>query len=175
MIGDDAASHLPVVTIYTDGACNPNPGPGGWAAVLLATNQPAKELVGSELDTTNNRMELCAAIEALAALSGPHRIHLHTDSEYLRRGITEWVDAWEQQNWKTARRTNVKNQDLWRRLVENIKRHRITWHWVMGHAGNRWNQVADTLARRALAQVRKTRSASHPTRTWVGKKTAREL
>ncbi len=159
MIGDDATLSLPEVVIYTDGACDPNPGPGGWAAVLLTGRHP-QELVGSERRTTNNRMELRAAIEALAALRGPHRVHLYTDSEYLRRGITEWLPDWERRNWKTSRRTPVKNQDLWRRLAQLMRYHQITWHWVRGHADSYWNTYVDRLARAALAREHGGRNAA---------------
>lgn len=143
---------LPEVVIYTDGACDPNPGPGGWAAVILSAGGPPQALVGSESYTTNNRMELRAAIEALAELRGPHRVHLYTDSEYLRRGITEWLPNWERHNWKTSRRAPVKNQDLWQRLVQLMRQHQVHWHWVRGHARDRWNQYADRLARAARSE-----------------------
>lgn len=151
---DNNSSPLPEVVIYTDGACDPNPGPGGWAAVMLLAGRHPQELVGSERHTTNNRMELRAAIEALAALRGPHRVHLYTDSEYLRRGITEWLPNWEKRNWKTSRHTPVKNQDLWRRLAHLMRHHQIHWHWVKGHAGDCWNQYVDRLARAALSGKR---------------------
>jgi len=153
MVRDDKIPlSFPEVVIYTDGACDPNPGPGGWAAVILLTGRHPQELVGSESHTTNNRMELRAAIEALATLHGPHRVHLYTDSEYLRRGITEWLPNWERQNWKTSRRTPVKNQDLWRRLAQLMRHHQVHWHWIKGHAGDRWNQYVDCLARAALSR-----------------------
>ncbi|MCS7260292.1 MAG: ribonuclease HI [Anaerolineae bacterium] len=147
---DTISASLPEVVIYTDGACNPNPGPGGWAAVILPAGRPPQALVGSENHTTNNRMELRAAIEALAALQGPHRVHLYTDSEYLRRGITEWLPSWERHNWKTSRRAPVKNQDLWRRLAQLMHQHQVHWHWVRGHTEDRWNQYVDRLARAML-------------------------
>jgi ribonuclease HI len=150
MTGDDVDSHLPEVTIYTDGACNPNPGPGGWAAVLLFPGQDPQELVGSEADTTNNRMEIHAATEALASLPVPHRVHLYTDSRYLRQGITEWMPVWEKRNWRTTAGADVKSQDLWRSLASQIKRHRVEWHWTRGHAGNRWNERANNLAQSVL-------------------------
>ena len=167
MNGDGTSSPLPEVTIYTDGACNPNPGPGGWAAVMLFTDREMQELVGSEPDTTNNRMEMRAAIEALAALPGPRRIDLNTDSEYLRRGITEWLPGWEQQNWKTSRRANVKNQDLWRELVRQIERHEVAWNWIKGHSGSYWNRYVDQLARQALSEARKIRRTSRRPRAQV--------
>jgi ribonuclease HI len=148
---DNIPPSLPEVVIYTDGACDPNPGPGGWAAVILRTGHHPQELVGSESHTTNNRMELRAAIEALAALQCPHRVHLYTDSEYLRRGITEWLPNWERRGWKTSRRTPVKNQDLWRQLVQLMRHHQVHWHWVRGYADNRWNKYVDHLARAALS------------------------
>ena len=154
MIGDDTTTALPEVTVYTDGACIPNPGPGGWAAVLLFAGRSPQELVGSELDTTNNRMELRAAIEALAALSGPHRINLYTDSEYLRLGITEWLPDWQRRNWRTTAGASVKNQDLWLKLANELQRHQITWRWTRGHAGHKWNERADHLAQSAIAADR---------------------
>lgn len=141
---------LPEVTIYTDGACNPNPGPGGWAAILLFPDQDPQELVGGEPDSTNNRMELRAALEALLALSGPHRVDLYTDSKYLRQGITEWLPLWEARNWRTTDGTDVKNQDLWRSLAAQLEHHPITWHWTKGHADDKWNERADRLARSAI-------------------------
>jgi ribonuclease HI len=117
---------------------------------MLPTGRRPKKLSGSERYTTNNRMELRAAIEALTALRGPHRVHLYTDSEYLRRGITEWLPNWERRGWKTSRRAPVKNQDLWRRLAQLMRYHQISWHWVKGHAEDHWNQYVDHLARAAL-------------------------
>ncbi len=143
-------SDLPQVTIYTDGACNPNPGPGGWAAVLLCPDRPPQELVGSDPDTTNNRMELQAALEALLSLTEPHQAELYTDSQYLRRGITEWLSRWEERDWQTTAKTDVKNQELWEALAAQLKRHRITWHWTKGHVGDPWNERADALARSAI-------------------------
>ena len=142
---------LPEVEIYTDGACNPNPGPGGWGAVLLTGGggEPV-ELSGGEADTTNNRMELTAAIESLAILSEPHRVILFTDSKYLKRGITEWLARWRHSNWQTAARTAVKNRDLWQDLAAKIEHHTVQWRWLKGHADNRWNERADALARGAI-------------------------
>jgi len=141
---------LPLVRVYTDGACNPNPGPGGWAAILLFPDKEPRELVGGSPDTTNNRMELRAALEALRALPGPHRVKLYTDSRYLRRGITEWLPTWEKRGWRTASNSDVKNQQLWKPLAAEMQRHQVTWHWTKGHAGNKWNERADELARRAI-------------------------
>lgn len=136
----------PRVTVYTDGGCRPNPGPGGWGVVILQEGTPPRELSGAEPETTNNRMELRAAIEALAALDGPHDVELHTDSEYLRRGITEWLSRWRAAGWRTAGKTPVKNRDLWERLSRELERHTVRWRWVKGHAGDRWNERADELA-----------------------------
>lgn len=141
---------LPKVTIYTDGACNPNPGPGGWAAVILFPNQEPLELVGGEPNTTSNRMELKAALEALLSLAAPHRVHLYTDSDYLKSGITEWLPLWEKRNWQTKEKTDVKNQMFWQPLATQLERHHITWHWVKGHAGDQWNERVDFLARSAI-------------------------
>jgi ribonuclease HI len=139
---------LPHVTIYTDGACSPNPGPGGWAA-LLRTGDAEKELSGGEPDTTNNRMELTAALRALQALKKPCRVELYTDSEYLKRGITEWLPGWRARGWK--RKDGVlKNVELWQALDGELKRHRVSWHWVRGHAGQRENERVDRLARQAI-------------------------
>ncbi len=145
---------MPRVTIYTDGACNPNPGPGGWAAVLLFPDQDAQELVGSVPDTTNNRMELRAALEGLRALPDPHQVHLYTDSQYLRQGITEWLPRWEERGWQTVAKKSVKNQDLWQELATELQRHRTTWHWTKGHAGDEWNERADHLAHSAIPRPR---------------------
>lgn len=139
-------SNLPTLTIYTDGGCNPNPGPGGWAAILLHPDQEPLELYGSELKTTNNRMELRAATEALAFLEQPHKIELWTDSSYLKRGITQWLPEWKRRNWMTSTKQAVKNQDLWLLLSAEQQRHEISWQWVKGHAGNKWNERADALA-----------------------------
>jgi ribonuclease HI len=140
-------SSLPAVTIYTDGACSPNPGPGGWAAILLRPDGEATELCGAEPTTTNNQMELRAAVEALQALPGPHHITLYTDSEYLRQGMTEWLPAWERRGWQTAERKPVKNLALWQDLAAAVRRHHIDWRWVKGHTGDPWNERADALAR----------------------------
>ncbi|MCB1836688.1 MAG: ribonuclease HI, partial [Alcanivoracaceae bacterium] len=130
------------VTIYTDGACRGNPGPGGWGAVLQY-GEHQRELYGGERDTTNNRMELTAALQALEALREPCEIDLTTDSEYVRKGITEWLPAWKKRNWKTADRKPVKNADLWQALEQAAARHRVRWHWVKGHSGHNGNEQAD--------------------------------
>ena len=148
-ITPDKKTTIPRVTIYTDGACSGNPGPGGWGA-LLRSGKHEKELSGGALETTNNRMELTGAIEALKALKNPCRVQFYTDSEYLRRGITEWIRAWKRKGWKTAGKKPVKNQDLWRELDSVIQQHEIEWHWVRGHAGQRDNERVDKLARDAI-------------------------
>ncbi len=137
------------VEIYTDGACRGNPGPGGWGA-LLVSGPHRRELWGGEPHTTNNRMELRAAIEALAALKRPSRVQLYTDSQYVRNGITEWLPQWKARGWKTADRKPVKNADLWLDLEREIARHEVHWHWVRGHAGHAGNEAADTLANRGI-------------------------
>jgi ribonuclease HI len=147
------------VIIHTDGACSGNPGPGGWAAIL-AFGDREKELKGGELLTTNNRMELMAAIAALEALKRPCRVDLHTDSQYLRNGITSWITKWKQNGWRTADKKPVKNADLWRRLEAALSNHEIRWHWVRGHAGHDINERADALARRAIAEIRNDAEAA---------------
>jgi ribonuclease HI len=137
------------VEIYTDGACRGNPGPGGWGAVLKYGDSE-RELCGGELMTTNNRMELAAAIAALSALREVCEVDLHTDSVYVRSGITQWLAAWKTRGWRTADRKPVKNQDLWQALDEQAARHRVRWHWVKGHSGNAGNERADRLANRGL-------------------------
>jgi ribonuclease HI len=137
------------VEIYTDGACRGNPGPGGWAA-LLRRGAHEKEIHGAEPHTTNNRMELTAVIRALEALHRPVAVSVYTDSEYVRRGITEWIAAWKARGWRTADKKPVKNQDLWERLDELIIPHRIEWHWVPGHAGVEGNERVDRLANHAI-------------------------
>jgi ribonuclease HI len=144
----DSPSEYPHVTIYTDGACSPNPGPGGWAA-LLKFNQQEKTLTGGERQTTNNRMELTAAVEALKALNRPCRIDFYTDSEYLRRGITEWLPGWRRRNWR-RKAGSLANVDLWQSLDQALKNHQISWHWVRGHAGHPQNERVDRLARQAI-------------------------
>jgi ribonuclease HI len=140
------ALQLPNVTIYTDGACNPNPGPGGWAAILLYPGQKPQEMFGSVNQATNNRMELMAAIKALQSLTEPHEVSLHTDSEYLQHGITDWLIQWEKRGWKTAEKKPVKNKDLWQQLSAEMSRHQVDWQWIRGHAGDPWNERADLLA-----------------------------
>jgi ribonuclease HI len=137
------------VEIYTDGACRGNPGPGGWG-VLLLTDETEKELCGGDIATTNNRMELMAAIQALSALNGRCNVILYTDSEYVRRGISEWLPNWKKRGWKTANRKPVKNEDLWRELDDLATEHDIDWRWVKGHAGNLGNERADQLANDGL-------------------------
>lgn len=140
------------IEIYTDGACRGNPGPGGWGA-LLRFNHHEKSLKGAEGDTTNNRMELTAAIMALASLKEACEIDLTTDSQYVRRGITEWVEKWKAKGWRTAGRKPVKNVDLWQRLQKETERHQITWHWVKGHSGHPENELADELANQAIDEM----------------------
>lgn len=137
------------VNIYTDGACKGNPGPGGWGAVLKYGDNE-KQLFGGELETTNNRMELMAAIEALAALTRSCRIILTTDSQYVRKGITEWMAGWKRNGWKTAAKKPVKNADLWQRLDDESQRHDIEWKWVKGHSGHPGNELADELANKGV-------------------------
>jgi len=144
----DASTDRPLVTIHTDGGCDPNPGPGGWAAVLSSGGQQ-HELFGREARTTNNRMELTAAIEALKALKRPCEVQVYTDSQYLRRGITSWVAGWQRNGWRTRSGRPVENQDLWQALLEQVARHDVSWHWVRGHQGDRLNERADALATRA--------------------------
>lgn len=134
-----------VVEIYTDGACKGNPGPGGWGALLVCKGRE-KELCGGEPETTNNRMELTAAWQALAALNKPCQVRLVTDSQYVMQGITQWMSAWKKRNWKTANGQPVKNQDLWQLLDNEVSRHQITWEWVRGHTGHPGNERADQLA-----------------------------
>ncbi len=144
---------LPAVDIFTDGACSGNPGPGGWGAVLRY-NEAEKEISGGAARTTNNRMEMMAAIVALEALKRPARVRLHTDSTYLKDGITKWIHAWKARGWKTANKKPVKNQDLWQRLEAATEPHQVTWFWVKGHAGHPENERADQLARDAIGALR---------------------
>lgn len=137
------------VDIYTDGACSGNPGPGGWGAILISKDA-RKELSGGERLTTNNRMEMMAAIAALEALTRPCSVRLHTDSMYLKDGITKWLQNWKARGWKTADKKPVKNVDLWQRLDEARAKHQVTWHWVRGHNGHDLNEQADALARAAV-------------------------
>jgi ribonuclease HI len=140
------------VVIYTDGACRGNPGPGGWGAVLRY-NGHERRLHGGEVPTTNNRMELMAAIQALETLREPCAIELYTDSNYVRQGLTEWLPQWRRRGWKTADKKPVKNQDLWQRLDLAAARHRIEWHWVKGHSGDPGNELADSLANKGVDEV----------------------
>ncbi len=149
---DDVPGHR-TVDIFTDGACSGNPGPGGWGAILRY-GEVEKELYGGEPATTNNRMELMAAIMALEALKKPVTVRLFTDSEYVKNGITKWIHGWKAKGWLTADRKPVKNVDLWQRLEEAKKQHEIEFHWVRGHAGHPENERADELARRGVADVR---------------------
>jgi len=142
-----------IVEIFTDGACSGNPGPGGWGAVLRY-GAIEKEMNGGEPRTTNNRMELMAAIRAIEAVKRPCKIHLHTDSEYLRQGITTWIHSWKARNWRTADKKPVKNVDLWQRLEAAIETHDVQWHWVKGHSGHVENERADELARLAIRQMK---------------------
>jgi ribonuclease HI len=140
------------VVIYTDGACSGNPGPGGWG-VVLRWNGTVKELHGSDPQTTNNRMELTAAIQALEALNRPSQVRLYTDSTYVLNGITKWVASWERNGWRTSAKKPVKNDDLWRRLVRAMEGHEISWQWVKGHAGDEGNERADELARLGIEEA----------------------
>lgn len=142
------------VRIYTDGACKGNPGPGGWGALLLA-GKHEKELFGGEPETTNNRMELAAVINALASLKGSRTVEVYTDSQYVRNGITEWLAQWRRRGWKTADGKPVKNLDLWQALEQEAARHTVRWHWVKGHAGHDGNERADELANRGVESLGK--------------------
>jgi len=142
-----------IVTIHTDGACSGNPGPGGWGAILHWGDQE-RELNGGEAMTTNNRMELMAAISALEALKRPVTADIHTDSQYLRNGIMQWINNWKRNGWRTASKEPVKNVDLWKRLDAALGQHKVRWHWVKGHAGHDLNERADELAREAIAEMR---------------------
>ena len=141
------------IEIYTDGACRGNPGPGGWG-VLLLYGDHRRTLHGGEPDTTNNRMEMRAAIEALNALKGPREVILHTDSKYVMDGINKWMPAWKKRGWKTANKKPVKNQDLWQELDDAVSRHKIKWKWVRGHTGVDGNEEADALANRGIDELR---------------------
>ncbi len=141
------------VVIYTDGGCRGNPGPGGWGAILQFGDHE-KEMYGFEAETTNNRMELTAAIKALEVLNRSCHVELTTDSQYVRQGITEWLEAWKARGWKTASKKPVKNKDLWQQLDEAVQRHSINWHWIKGHSGHEGNERADQLANRAMDEKR---------------------
>ena len=155
---------MPDLIAYTDGACSGNPGPGGWGALMRAHNGGAvvkeRELKGGEADTTNNRMELLAAISALEALERPSKLTIITDSAYVKNGITGWLHAWKRNGWKTATRKPVKNVDLWQRLDEAQARHDVTWEWIKGHAGHEGNERADELARAGMAPFKKMNTRS---------------
>ncbi len=138
--------------IFTDGSCRGNPGPGGWGAILTYRGHQ-REIWGGEAHTTNNRMELMGAIQALEALKRPCRVELHTDSQYVREGITQWLALWKARGWRTMSKGAVKNEDLWRRLDEARGRHEVEWRWVKGHAGHEMNERADTLAKRGRAEI----------------------
>jgi ribonuclease HI len=142
-----------IVDIWTDGACSGNPGPGGWGAILMA-GERRKEIHGGEADTTNNRMELMAAIMALEALKKPCNVRMHVDSQYVRQGITGWIHGWKKNGWKTADKKPVKNAELWQRLDQARARHEIEWLWVKGHAGDPENERADELAREGVKTAR---------------------
>ena len=142
-------SDLPHVVIYTDGACTGNPGPGGWGALIIF-GRHKKELSGGEHQTTNNRMELTAAVKALNALKKPCQVDFYTDSEYLRKGITQWIQQWKARGWRKSNKKPVKNQDLWKALDEAIQPHQIKWHWVRGHTGQWGNERVDQIARAAI-------------------------
>jgi ribonuclease HI len=145
---------LKKVEIFTDGACKGNPGPGGWGALLRYGNIE-KSLYGSEAETTNNRMELMAAIEGLSALRETCDVTITTDSQYVRKGITEWLANWKRNGWRTAAKEPVKNADLWQQLDEQNKRHQVNWRWVKGHSGHRENEIADRLANRGIEELRR--------------------
>jgi ribonuclease HI len=140
------------VEIYADGACRGNPGPGGWG-VLLRSGGRERELCGGEAQTTNNRMELTAVIEGLRALRRRSRVRVYTDSQYVQKGISEWIHGWKRRGWRTADRKPVKNEDLWRRLDEVARAHEVQWHWVKGHAGHPGNERADLLANRGIDEA----------------------
>ncbi|MBK1870454.1 ribonuclease HI [Taklimakanibacter albus] len=146
---------VPVV-IHTDGACSGNPGPGGWGAILRY-NGHEKELQGGEANTTNNRMELTAAIMALETLTRPATVEIHTDSVYVKDGISKWIHGWKRNGWKTSDKKPVKNAELWQRLDQALTRHQVSWHWVKGHAGHDDNERADELARMGMAPFKRTR------------------
>lgn len=152
MANNSRMEPLPEVIIFTDGSCDVNPGPGGWAALLKAGGYE-KVLSGAEAETTNNRMELTAALKALQALKGPSQVQLYTDSEYLKRGINEWIQNWRARGWK-RKGGKLANADLWKALDQAIQQHEVEWHWVRGHAGNRDNQRVDKLARQAMMKGR---------------------
>ena len=141
-----------IVNIYTDGACKGNPGPGGWGAILCYGTSK-KEIFGGEPETTNNRMEMTAVIESLSLLKRPCKIHIHTDSQYVLKGMSEWLKGWKARGWKTASKEPVKNVDLWQKLDALVQTHDVTWHWVKGHAGHPMNERADELANQGVASL----------------------
>ncbi|MFI9651708.1 ribonuclease HI [Guyparkeria halopsychrophila] len=149
---NDTSTSRKVVHVWTDGGCRGNPGPGGWGAVLRF-GEHERDLWGADTETTNNRMELTAAIEALEALREPCEVHLTTDSQYVRQGITEWIHNWRRRNWRTAAGKPVKNADLWKRLEQAADRHHVHWHWTRGHVGHPENERADQLANRAMDEA----------------------
>ena len=149
---DPTPPAMPIVELFTDGACSGNPGPGGWGA-LLRFKGKEKELYGGEKNTTNNRMELMAAIEGLRQLKETCLVDLTTDSEYVRKGITEWITNWKKRGWKTAAKKPVKNADLWQELDAECEKHQVEWHWVKGHSGHRENEIADQLANRGIDEL----------------------
>lgn len=152
IMGNGRGNVMETVELYTDGACSGNPGPGGWGA-LLRCKGVEKELSGGENNTTNNRMELRAAIEGLKAITRPCTIDLYTDSQYVMKGVTEWLAGWKARGWKSANKQPVKNQDLWMELDSEVARHSINWHWVRGHSGHPENERVDALARSAIKGV----------------------
>lgn len=151
------ANDKPTVEIFSDGACSGNPGPGGWGTILRS-GANVKELSGFAAETTNNRMELTGAIEGLAALKRPCRVRLTTDSEYVKKGITEWIHGWVKRGWKNSQKKDVANRDLWELLLELTRKHEVEWHWVRGHAGHAENERCDELARAAIAGGRNGQS-----------------
>jgi len=153
-MNEENKASMTKVEIFTDGACKGNPGAGGWGA-LLTVEGHEKEIFGGELNTTNNRMELRAVIEALSALTRPCHVVLHTDSQYVQKGISEWIHGWKARGWKTASKEPVKNEDLWRALDAAQQKHQVEWRWVRGHAGHPGNERADVLANRGVASVRR--------------------
>jgi ribonuclease HI len=150
----DKKKSMKHITIYTDGACRGNPGPGGWGALLIY-GKHEKEISGAERDTTNNRMELMAAIQALAALQHPCKVDLHTDSQYVQKGISEWLSGWKKRGWVKADKKPVKNADLWQALEQEASRHQVSWHWVKGHSGHPENDRVDALANEAIDRLLK--------------------
>jgi len=144
----------PRVVAFTDGACAGNPGPGGWGVILIS-GAHRRELKGGEAATTNNRMELMAAITALESLKGPSHVEMHTDSQYVQKGITQWIHGWKRNGWRTAAKKQVVNAELWQRLEEAERRHEVVWNWVRGHAGHTENERADELAREGMAPFRR--------------------